>query len=95
MLVLGLQIKTYLSTCFILNGFLLSSPSLSPSSALSCHALPVVVPFSLVAFSLPLFLLTASLCLCISLLWRMQTGGAGALLRGAKQGRQEAFRRCL
>lgn len=62
---------------------------MSPSFALSCHAFPVPVPISLVAFSLPVFLRTAGLCFCISLLWRMQTGGAEALLKEAKQARQE------
>lgn len=49
------EIKTSLLTCFLLKRFLLGSPSLSPSSALSCRALPVVVPLWFVAFSFPVF----------------------------------------
>lgn len=58
--------------------------------------LPLLCPAMLCSL-LFLFDLLLFLCLffCISSLWRMQPGGAGALLKEAKQARHGAFRRCL
>lgn len=86
----------FLSTWLPTGNVLAGSSSFSTSFTLSCHALPEwLFLFDLLLFLCVYFLLTAGLCFCISLLWRMQTDGAGALLKEAKQAWQEAFRRCL
>lgn len=87
---------TFLSTGLPTEKVLAGSPSFSTSFALSCHALlEQLFLFDLLLFLCFFFFSYCWFCFCISLLWRMQTDGAGALLKEAKQAGQEAFRRCL
>lgn len=101
MLVPGCQggspaVIAFLSTWLPTGNVLTGSSSFSTSFTLSCHALPEwLFLFDLLLFLCVYFLLTAGLCFCISLLWRMQTDGAGALLKEAKQAWQDLPGWCL